>query len=260
MYSVKLILVMVVAAMFVTVLNACANIDARGYEMTIGADAAYGYIWRGIRKHDDPALQPYYSINIDAPDISFDIWTNIVLSGDDDSGEMTEAQFSGDYAFGVADFWVTVGGIYYNYLTAITYSDDQADTVNDTTEVYIKFEWLGGMDVTPMISLHYDVDQADGAYGQIGFTYQPAEYDEIEYGFRTALGFATDEWNNYYFGVNDSSFVNFDFGVFMDWMVNDNAGAKINLDYSTLVDGELQNAAGGKDSSFSASIGLYLNF
>jgi hypothetical protein len=257
----KLTLVMLVVAMFVTTLNAYADADVRGYEMTIGADLAYGYLWRGIPKHTDSAVQPYYSINIDAPDISFDIWTNIMVSEDDDgnSGEMTEAYFSGDYAFGVADFWVTIGGIYYNYLSDITYSDDLASMVDDTTEVYVKFEWLGGIDVTPMIALFYDVDQADGAYGQLGFTYQPAEYDDIEYGLHTALGFATSDWNNYYFGVDDSSFVNFDLGVFMDWMINDNAGAKVNVDYATLIDSEIQDAT-DSDSTLTASVGIYLDF
>ena len=262
MNSTKLVLVMVIAAMFVTVLNAYADVEARGYEMTIGADLAYGYIWRGVTKHDELALQSYYSIDIDAPAISFDIWTNLMLGDDDEddnAGEMTEAHFSGDYSFGVADFWVTIGGIYYNYLTEITYADDLADTVDDSTEVYVKFEWLGGIDVTPMIALYYDVDQADGAYGQIGFTYQPDEYDEIEYGLHTALGFATEDWNNYYFGVNDSSFVNFDIGVFMDWMINDNAGARCSVDYSTLVDGELQDAV-DNDSTIIAKLGIYLNF
>jgi len=255
----RIIIVVTMAAVCMCIAPAQADIEARGYDMRIGADAEYGYSWRGIQKHEEFVFQPYYQIEIDNPNIELNLWSNINVSGKND-GEMTESHFSGDYSFGVADFWVTVGGVYYNYLTEIEYSDDVADTVDDTTEVYLQFEWLGGVGVTPLIAVYYDVDKAEGAYGQIGFKYAPDEYAEVEYGFKALLGFATEDWNEYYFGGDrDSSFVNFDFGVFTNWMIEDNVGAKLAADFSTLIDSDLQDAV-DNNNTLTISLGIYLNF
>ncbi|GAH16170.1 unnamed protein product, partial [marine sediment metagenome] len=146
---------------------------------------------------------------------------------------------------------------YYNYATDVEFT--APGRIDDTAEVFGRIQWLGGIGVVPSLAIYYDLDQAEGIYGEAGFTYTPDKYHDVEYGFSAMLGYASSDWNNYYFEVNDSSFVNFDFDVFMIWPIEDNVSAKLFLGYSALVDEELQDAV-GDDNNVYGGLGITLSF
>ncbi len=218
--------------------SAMGEIEGRGFVANIGAEVSSAYVWRGINKSDELVLAPSLEIKLDKPYISTKLWSNIDLTGAQ-SGELTETHFTADWMVPVFDFEVTVGGVYYNYVTDIGYAA-LLHKVDDTWEVFGRIEWMGGIDIIPSVTVYYDMDQNDGIYGEVGFRYAPPNYGDIEYGFSTTLGYATSDWNSYYFDVNDASFVGFDIRGYMTWPISEHVFVSPYAAYSTVVDRDIQ--------------------
>ena len=252
----KTLLIALAGTMCLASLTAGAAIAGRGFQASIAADVVSSYVWRGIEKHDDLAFQPSFKLNVDKPDVSVGIWTNINLGGTN-SGELTEAILSADYSMVMSDFEISLGGIYYNYASDVEFT--APGRIDDTFEVFAQAEWLGGISVVPTLTVYYDLDQAEGFYGSFGFMYKPEEYHDIKYGFSALLGYASSDWNAYYLEVVDASFVDFAFDVFVIWPLDTNVDAKLFAGYSALVDEELQDAA-SDDNTLYGGIGLSLDF
>jgi len=245
------------AVCFLIMGPATGEIEGRGFVGKLGLEMSSSYVWRGINKSDDLVIAPTVAIEIDKPKISTRLWSNVNLSGSD-SGELTEVHFTADWLIEFRDFGITIGGIYYNYATNVKYAS-LLHSIDDTAEAFARIEWLGGIDIIPSVTVYYDIDKVEGFYGEVGFEYAPPNYGNIEYGFSTSLGYASSDWNNYYFEINDSTFVNLNIKGYMRWPIDEHVFVTPYVAYSTVVDGDIQNKL-SDEANLYAGVGVVMEF
>jgi len=250
------VLTMVMTCLMMTV-PALSEIEGRGFTAELGADAASAYIWRGISKSADAVIQPSLTIKIERPQITTKLWSSIDLSGDD-VGELTEAHFTADYSMTYADFDLTVGGIYYTYPVEPEYAL-LMNQVDDTIEIFGRIEWLGGVEIVPSLAFYYDIDKANGVYGEVGFRYDFPKYGDIEYEVSVMLGYASSDWNNYYFEVAESAFTNFSIGGNMIWPIDEHVFVRPFFGYSVITDGAIQDKLVDESNLF-VGCGMIIEF
>lgn len=164
------------------------------------------YVWRGYLKTDGPVLQP--SVAVGLKGLSLGLWGNMDLSDESDfdakkAGEMNEARLSLGYNRSFVLLNVSAGVIHY------TYPNMAYETA--TTEVFVKAS--GSVPGHPSFTLYKDVDEAEGLYGEV--TASQTIPVGLLFGFEISggLGFATKEYNKYYFGKEDFALTDFRVGL-----------------------------------------------
>lgn len=154
------------------------------------------YVWRGYLKTDGPVLQP--SVAVGLKGLSLGLWGNMDLSDESDfdtkkAGEMNEARLSLGYNRSFVLLNVSAGVIHY------TYPYKAYETA--TTEIFVNAS--GSVPGHPSVTVYKDVDEAEGLYGEV--TASQSIPVGLLFGFEISggLGFATKEYNKYYYGQDD---------------------------------------------------------
>jgi len=147
----KMVLVTGVAAVLL-VPSVFAQEEEAGVEVSVSADVASAYVFRGVTFNDGPVLQP--GVEVSGLPIVFGVWGNLNL-GDYD-GMLVEGQFSEidlwavyNIPLGLDPFWVSIGYSEYNYPSAGGDADREA--------------WASiGLDVplAPTLDVYYGLDGA----------------------------------------------------------------------------------------------------
>ena len=159
---------------------------------SVGVDAVTRYIARGQLSLDGPALQPYATIEVAG--LTLGGWASLDLVDDNDNaGEFTEVDIALGYGRSLGALRLDVG--YTEYLFPHTLLDGTREVMLGLT--------VEELPVTPDIAVHYDFDEANGAYVRLGVAASMALHDAVELSLGAGFGFASAGYNDTYWGVDD---------------------------------------------------------
>lgn len=218
------------------------------------------YIWRGKVLTDDYALQP--SITLGMEQLSFQIWGSMDLTnwnGENnplgageyrDKQEFREVEYILDYTDTLPDY----EGVNYSLGTILYHFPTTNGSGNATTEIYggLGFETT----LNPTVMLYYDVDDADGFYGNVGVSHS---LDISEYGIMddlltsvdlaAGIGYGSSNYNQHYWGDSVESLNDFVISATVPIELCSRATLKTSCNYVSLLDNSLDKNESGTRKS-----------
>ena len=218
-------------------------------------DATYNgkYIWRGQNLVDDHVFQP--SVTVGYEGLSFNIWGNRDTTDvNNQGGNFTEIDYTVDYSWTWKGLDLSTGAIYYDF---------PHSSAPETVEVYgaVAVDTL----LSPSFTLYWDVDEADGGYASfaIGHTFpdvwQPAENVSMSVDLSGSVGFASANWNNFYYGVDKSAFTDALVSLGLPVQFGERWSLTPAVNFSQLLDDDIRDTFSDQ-SNFWAGVTLSYSF
>ncbi|NQT82912.1 hypothetical protein HQ563_07810 [bacterium] len=199
------------------------------------------YVWRGYVQNDDVAAQPDFYLTYG--NFTASIWGSLDMTDRGDTGIDSEWEFSEiDY---VLQYTIPARLVNLSFgYSMYTYPNTPDELRESTQELYVKGAFKAFLD--PTIELYYDVDEVEGWYGRVSGTYTQAQ-DSQEWKLRGSIGFASDDFCDYYFGsgrpiIDSSSFCDLEVRLFTTFDLGGNFGLTPFAAFSYLLDSELRDA------------------
>lgn len=218
---------------------------ASGPQTEVTAEAALvsSYVWRGQVYNNDFVFQPQITAAIAG--FSINVWGNYDL-GENFAGvssDFSEMDVSLAYSLplNVNEVAVDVGLVNYNF--------PNVDGAESTTELFIKGTILSWQDyVIPSVTLFGDIDEANGTYilFDVVAPYQVSDYLWVEGGI--SAGHGNTSYNDYYWGdaigkSRDEGWNDYNIYANASYEIYENLTASLNLTYTFLEGGAIENAA-----------------
>ncbi len=237
----KLLLALFGAVMIMAAWSSAAFAGEESPSVNVDLALSSKYVWRGLLVTDDPVLQP--SLTIGYKKLSLNFWANHDLTDRGASGEseITEFDYTLDYSSSADKFSYSLGVIQYTF----------PDVGEGTTELYgsIGYDFV----VSPTLAIYYDTDEAGGIYANLGLGYSLPLPEVAELSasldLSGSIGYASSGWNELYYGVDDSAFVDLLLTATLNIPIDEHITVVPYVSYSLLVDSKLENAveAAGSD-------------
>jgi len=163
-------------------------------------DFASQYIWRGLEYNRQAVVQPLVRLN----DSGFEVEVrgNLDLTGSNhERGKFTEWNYRGGLAKRTQD---AAAGLFY------TYYDFPENSRSKTQELSLELAY--GFPTYIGTELYWDFDQADGFYWKtsLGYVWEIGILSIIP---EVGIGFATKNYQKYYFGINQNSWLDVDASI-----------------------------------------------
>lgn len=160
--------------------------------VSLGADLVTDYVWRGMVRNEDGALQPW--INVGVSGFVLSVWGSIDVDDqpNDAQWEFTELDVTGSYTIPVGSFELDLGVIYYDYPNT---------GAESTLEAFGTFTFTGVI-FDPYVSLYYDIDEIEGLYARFGGSYGE-QLETFDWTIDLSLGVGGSDYNAGYYGVDD---------------------------------------------------------
>jgi uncharacterized protein (TIGR02001 family) len=208
-------------------------------DVSVSADVGLysAYVWRGQVLNDGPVAQP--SLTVGKGGFSFNLWGNYNIDGKDgnDNTDFNEADYTFDYAIPLNTemLGLNVGVIHYTFPGSGIENDD-------TTELYLSTTF-NELILTPVISIYYDTDAAEGWYGSFALSQDIELSDALSMEVGGSIGVGEGNYNEYYFGRGGGAAVN-DYNIHTSatYALSENLSVGAILAY-TIVDGGLSDEA-----------------
>lgn len=224
-----------VVAMAVVSATAAFAQEAKGPAVSADISVASKYVWRGLILTNDPVLQP--SLTVAYKGLDMNIWANTDLTDVNGTpGEVNEFDYTLSYSFSFKNVNASVGVIQYTF---------PHTAFEPTTEITAS----AGLDVplSPTVTLYYDVDQVGGIYGTVGVSHSlplGVVYRGISpsLDLSGSIGYASDNWNEGYYGVKTSGFVDLLLTATLSVPVDDHLSVAPFVSFSQVLDGGLKDA------------------
>jgi hypothetical protein len=203
-----------------------------------------GYMWRGQYYSDEPVLQPSVTVG-DAHGFSFNVWGNLDLTDnnnayDETTGalvterkdEFTELDLTLAYTLPLeGPIGLTLGFIQYTF-PAYSLS---------TREFYATI--VGKTLLNPTLSIYGDVDAAEGFYGNFGLSHSFALAEKLTLGLSASIGYGTEKYNAFYFGVEDDLVNDVNAGATLTYAITEKFSLTALATYTTLIDSDIEAGA-----------------
>lgn len=250
-----------ITSLFLTVLATAAllaggvsSASAQEGGATVSADLTYvnRYVWRGLLLTDDPVMQP--SLTAGYGGLSVNLWANTDLTGVNGTpGEMNELDYTVDYSFAVGGIGVSLGAVQYTFPhtgyepTAEIYAGATLDTF-----------------LSPSLTFYQDVDEADGYYVSLGGEYgtdlgAPGRDVSTTLGMSFSVGFASADWNDFYYGVDSSGPVDLLVSVDLTFDFGGVLSVTPSAAISKIIDSDLEDAVEDPDvTTFGITLSMAL--
>lgn len=233
MFSTKKLMTTAALAMGFLAVTGSEAEEELSYEISV--DYMSHYVWRGMLLTDDPVIQP--SITLGYGDFSFNAWgsmdvTDVNEADTDDDYRLQEVDYTLSYAFSPADgIDMEAGVIYYTFAG-----------FDGTWEGYLSGS-LSDVLLAPTLTLYYDFDEVDGYYANFSLGHDISLTDNLTLSLGTSIGFGDEDYNDVYFGVDDSGESDLVVSAGLGYTVNDNFSIGCSLAYSELLDNDIEEAA-----------------
>jgi len=204
-----------------------------------------GYVWRGQVLNNQAVFQPSFTVGKNG--FSLNTWGNANLTdvGTGSSPELNELDLTLGYAKTVGNVGLGVGYIEYSFPNT---------TVSGTREVYASIG-LPNLPIVPTLSVNYDVDAADGAYGNFGLAYSHGISDKVTLGLSAGIGAATSGYNSFYFGVDKNAINDVTAGASLGIALTKSLTITPAIQYSALPDSKIKDGAAGLYKDTEAVVG-----
>jgi len=240
----------ILAAMIV--LSVTAGASAEETERpTVGVDVGVfsKYVWRGLILTDDPVLQP--SLTVGYKGLGLNVWANTDLTDANGTpGEVNELDYTLDYSFSVKKVDFSVGVIQYTF---------PHTGFEPTTEIF----GTAAMDIllAPTVKIYWDTDEVGGVYGTVGISHSfpLGEVRGISPGLDLSgsIGYATSGWNEGYYGVKSSGFVDLLLTAGVPIPIDGHLSITPYIGFSQVIDSKLKDAVADDNATiFGATLSL----
>lgn len=198
---------------------------------TAALDANSAYVWRGLTFNNGFVLQP--SMDVSHNGFAFNVWGNYDV--DDYDGALNDNRFSeidltGSYTFKLGSVDTSVGIIHYLFPEL----EEPADTY--TTELFLGLSYDLGSGFAISTKLYYDIDAVNDFYITAGLGYSYSINDKTTLGLSALVGYAGEDFTEYYAGGTDSGFFNYTLTASMKYMVTDAFGIGANINFTDNLD------------------------
>jgi len=233
---------------------------ARAGKLRGGADISIvsKYIWRGYVQNDDFVAQPDFYLTYG--NFVASVWGSLDMTdrgdtGIESKGEFSEIDYVLEYTIPGRSVDLSFGYSFY------TYPNTPDELRESTQELYVKGAFKALLE--PTVELYYDVDKVEGWYGRVSATYTQPQ-DSQEWKLRGSVGFASEEFCNYYFGsrrplIDSFSFCDLEVKLFTTFGVGSKFGVTPFVAFSYLLDSELRDAH-NNDGEFFGGLNISWTF
>lgn len=185
-----------------------AGLQEPGLEGELEVKYASQYIRRGVEFNPESVLQP--SLCFGDRGLQIEAWGNYDLTDSNgDEGRFTEWRYRVGVGRKSRDATVALLYTYYDYKTG-----DRSKT----QEVSFESEW--GHPFLVGINIYWDVDRADGFYFNSSTGYI-LEAGPVSITPRVRIGYATGNYNYYYFEKDEDTFVDFQASLDLELEITD---------------------------------------
>lgn len=229
----------------------------QAWEIAAEVSAFDKYVSRGCNLFDDPVMQGQVSVGYKG--FKFAVWGNQELKGrsgvpssEEHDGEITEVDYSAEYAFGDDLFDAAAGAICYRF----------PNTGSDPTEEV--FGRLGlKVPLSPALTVYRDVDETDGLYAAFSVKHtfedllKPAENVGISLDLGAAVGYGCARNNAACFGRDDDALNDLTLTAKMPFKIGARWTLAPSIGYSTLLDKGVRKEADRDDNVWT---GVTLSF
>ncbi len=204
-----------------------------------------GYVWRGQVLNDEAVFQPSFTLGKNG--FSINTWGNANLTdaATENAPELSELDLTISYSKTVGNVGLSVGYIEYTFPNT---------TYAGTREVYGSVS-LPTLLIVPTLSVNYDFDEADGAYGNFALSYSHALCDKSTLGLFTSIGAATADYNSFYFGVDDAAVNDVNVGATLGIALTKALTVTPAVQYTALPDSKIKDGAAGLYKDTEAIVG-----
>lgn len=208
--------------------------------VTLDAAVLSAYVWRGQVLNDETVLQP--AVTVAKGMFAASVWGNYNLTDrvTGESADFSEVDVTLSMACSVGPVGAAVGLIEYVFPNQ-TVGDAAAQ---GTREVFLTLscpDWI----VVPSVSVYRDVDEVDGTYAVAGLSWTAAMGDKLALTLNGSIGYGDKDYNSIYFGVEDAAWNDANVGVSLAWKVTDAITVVPSIQYTTLADSDVKDAAAG---------------
>lgn len=184
------------------------------------------YVWRGLIINNRMVAQP--SVTAAKGPFSLNVWGNLDVAEAD--GDHTEVDYTAAYTLplNTEAVSVDVGMIFYTY-------PGNASDVPATEEVFVKTTF-NNVILTPVASLYYDIDEANGWYGNLAISQGVEISDAMKAEIGGSVGYATGHTLNYYTegAVGYSAFCDFNVHASTEYALTEKLSVGALLQYTYL--------------------------
>lgn len=231
----------------VVVVGQTGGSDAAQTQVTAEVALVSSYVWRGQVYNNDFVMQP--QITASQYGVSLNVWGNYDIGNNyqGTSSDFSEMDFSLAYTLplDINEMAFDVGLINYNFPANGTGGAGSPTT----TELFATATVLSWKDyVIPSVTMFGDIDEANGTYFLFNVVapYQVSDYLSIEGGI--SAGYGNTSYNDYYWSSasepnQDAGFNDYNFYGNASYEITDNLSLSINLTYTMLEGGAIEDAA-----------------
>lgn len=212
------------------------------WSVDASADVYGKYVWRGIVLTNEPVLQP--AVGVSYGGLALSIWGNLEMTDiNDSSGDFTEVDYTAEYSVSWEGWSFSAGVIFYDFPSTVFPS---------TTEIY----GAVGMDtlLSPTLTVYQDVDEADGTYANFSVEHSLADVfspwgtTSASVVFSASVGYGSSDYNEFYFGADESAFTDALFSISMPIQVHEAVSVSPSISFSTLLDDSVRKAMDDDDN------------
>ena len=235
---------MMLAGCIATVLVAGAMV-AQAAEGVVDVSVYSKYVWRGQVYNDEAVIQPSITVSTDYG-LSFNTWGNFNTTdavGEESDKEFNEMDLQVTYALPVEAVDMEIGIAEYTYPhTTWEPEEGVVESYPGTREVFFSV----GVDkvISPSITVYYDFDEAEGFYAVAGLDHNIGLIeDTLDLDLGIFAGFASSDYNAYYFGVDDDALNDGGVSLTLNYAVSDALSLSANFQYVKLLDSDIEDGA-----------------
>jgi uncharacterized protein (TIGR02001 family) len=207
-------------------------VEQQPSDVSVNADIGLysAYVWRGQVLNDNMVVQP--SVTIAKGPFSLNVWGN--WNATDNAAQDTgEIDYTAAYTlpFSTDDITMDVGMIFYTF-------PGNGNSAPSTEEAFIQATF-NNIILTPVASLYYDFDEADGFYGNLAVSQGVEISDAMTAEIGGSIGYGTKNYNQYYFGNNTHNGAVNDYNIYVstEYALTENLTLGALLQYSVLSSG-----------------------
>lgn len=187
------------------------------------------YVWRGQVLNDNMVVQP--SVTLAKGPFSLNIWGNWNAS-ENAANDTGEIDYTAAYTLvDTDDVTMDVGMIFYTF-------PGSGNGASYTEEVFASATFNNIL-FTPVATVYYDVDQADGFYGNLAISQGVEISDALTAEIGGSVGYGSKNYNEYYFGNNTHNGAVNDYNVYVsaEYALTEKLALGALLQYSALDSG-----------------------
>ncbi len=218
-------------------------------EVTAQAALLSSYVWRGQVYNNDFVFQP--QITVSQYDVSFNVWANYDAAGSSAGGvsdDISELDLSLGYSLPVIinELAFDVGAIYYSFPNSGVAAG--SSVAPSTIELYGRATVTSWEDyeipVIPSLTIFGDLDEVNGTYVLLDVHVPYAITDVLDLTGGISAGYGNTAYNDYYFAAGtDAGWNDYNFYAIASYEISDSVTAQLNLTYTMLEGGAIENAA-----------------